>query len=384
MIRLFIEPTDVLVFRTGLPFDAGQDSYAAGMFPPSPEPLQGALRTVLAHALAGNQSFSETFATHAATLGDETQPGRFRMRGPFLARPDPTHPGKIERLYPPPADLYSDKNGVTRRLQPIELTEQSDVLTSWPDNTALRSFASGSTSKENRPFKHWLTNTELLAWQRGDADSIEDITGVDPGELWTYEPRIGIKQNSTTRVVDEGFLYRLEFVRLQPGVGLDIDIWLEGDGEIDEADLKQITAGATARLGGEGRSVRLHPLPPIADPVPTAGERSRLYLATPAVLADGWQPAGSDWSTLTKAAPIAVAIERYQPLGGWRMRIDPSRSTPLPLSDNGGGHKVLVRSIPAGSVYFFDTQIGWTATSRFTDDDQKRKIGYGLAVEGRW
>ncbi len=384
MIRVFIEPTDVLVFRTGLPFDAGQDSYAAGMFPPSPEPLQGALRTVLARALGRNRSLSETFAIHAATLGDETQPGRFRMRGPFLARTNPTNPGHIERLYPPPADLYCDRSGVTRGLRPVELTEQSDVLTSWPDDVALQLFAGSSASKEDRPFKHWLTSAELLAWQRGDEASIAGITGVSPSKLWTNEPRIGIKQNPEFRSVEDGFLYRLEFVRLLPGVGLDIDIWLEGNGELDEAGLKQFMNGATARLGGEGRSVRFHLLPLIADLAPPTRKRSRLYLATPGVLAEGWRPAGNDWSTLTHAAPDAVAIGRYQSLGGWHMRINPSRNAPIPLSDNSGGHKILVRGIPAGSVYFFNKQIDWSSISRFTDDDQKSKIGYGVAVEGRW
>ncbi len=47
-MRLFLEPTEPLLFRTGRPFDAGENSYAETLFPPTPETLQGAIRAAIA------------------------------------------------------------------------------------------------------------------------------------------------------------------------------------------------------------------------------------------------------------------------------------------------------------------------------------------------
>jgi CRISPR-associated protein Cmr3 len=47
-MRIFIEPVEPLLFRTGRPFVAGEYNFAASLFPPTPETLQGALRAAIA------------------------------------------------------------------------------------------------------------------------------------------------------------------------------------------------------------------------------------------------------------------------------------------------------------------------------------------------
>ena len=47
IIWLRLEPEDVLLFRDGRPFNAGQDFRAEGSFPPQPAPVVGAIRAAL-------------------------------------------------------------------------------------------------------------------------------------------------------------------------------------------------------------------------------------------------------------------------------------------------------------------------------------------------
>lgn len=369
MTRIFIEPTDVLIFRTGLPFDAGANSYARGMFPPSPEPLQGALREYLARSLADGRTLRQVFKERAPLLGNREHPGRFRMRGPFLARRSTHNPDTIERLYPPPADLELGEDHVPALLYPLDLASDT-LLTTWPGGQRLWRLSGQS---KGRAFSNWLTDDELANWQTGDPQRIAGIRGICPDKLWQPEPRFGIMHQRASKVVEEGFLYQLEFLRLQPGVGLDVDIWLDGH-EPDDRNLDQLLQSGWGRLGGEGRTARYKVVPAAPSHTPPQHQRTRLYLATPTLLSDGWQPAGGWVACGIGAQLVTATVPRYIAIGGWSMR----------LEDQGGDHKPLARHVPAGSVYYFDAPIAWTEADRLTDEPGKRKLGYGVCYAGAW
>src|SRR6266496_5802779 len=48
VMRIFIEPTEPLLFRTGRSFTAGENNFAESIFPPTPETMQGAVRAAIA------------------------------------------------------------------------------------------------------------------------------------------------------------------------------------------------------------------------------------------------------------------------------------------------------------------------------------------------
>ena len=80
-MRLFIEPSDVLLFRDGKPFSAGDDHAARSIFPPSPRTFQGAVRA----AILSRHGFD--MAKASSIIGDSNSYGRLQqMRGPFIAR----------------------------------------------------------------------------------------------------------------------------------------------------------------------------------------------------------------------------------------------------------------------------------------------------------
>ena len=61
-MRLFIEPNESLLFRTGRPFVAGENNFAESMFPPTPETLQGAVRATIAAYWEPGKTIEEAFA----------------------------------------------------------------------------------------------------------------------------------------------------------------------------------------------------------------------------------------------------------------------------------------------------------------------------------
>jgi hypothetical protein len=122
-------------------------------------------------------------------------------------------------------------------------------------------------------------------------------------------------------------------------------------------------------LGGERRAARFEVIFPSENTNEALEQQQQegnlLYLATPATFTRGWQP--RTWPT---AEPIAVAMERYQPIGGWQL--SPGRS--------GGKSKTLRRCVPAGSIYFFGSPV--QRIHSFTD--YGGQIGYGITYSGEY
>src|SRR5438876_12293276 len=114
-MRIFIEPTEPLLFRTGRPFNAGENNFAETVFPPPPETLQGALRAMIAvqwgktqtdKTRTINEIFNESDIVKliGRRVADHNVYGRFRITGLALGKRDEdTH--LVERLFPMPTHL---------------------------------------------------------------------------------------------------------------------------------------------------------------------------------------------------------------------------------------------------------------------------------------
>src|SRR5438874_788926 len=110
LMRLFIEPSETLLFRTGRPFTAGENNFADSLFPPTPETLQGALRAMLAikwgMAQPGRpKTLNKLFQPRSELvelIGSRATYGHFRITGFTLGWRDPKT-GMIDRLFPAPS-----------------------------------------------------------------------------------------------------------------------------------------------------------------------------------------------------------------------------------------------------------------------------------------
>ena len=375
-MRLFLEPTEPLLFRTGRAFDAGEGGFAETLFPPTPETMQGAVRAAIASYWADSKSLEEVFQDEGLTnlIGSRGAGyGRFRMTGLSLGRRKGE--GIVERLFPAPAHLLTvtekrKKDYLLLKPRKMEYPKCSDLA---EDAYYLFPEKDLETEGKREPFDDWLTESGLEKVLRSNVHFAKDDV-VPEKDILSRESRLGIGMDNSSKTTREGYLYQTQVIRLQPGYGFVIDLRLRNPamgpdtpyfGSFVEDDqtqqLLKLPNEGWVMLGGERRTARFEVLP--ASTTIEKTKRGKLvYLATPAALNDGWLP-----GTLP-ASPITAAIDHYRSIGGWEL--DPASS--------GGSSKTTRRCVPAGSVYFFQEPID--VTQPLTDYGME--IGYGIAYAG--
>lgn len=354
MMQIFIEPSDVLLFRDGRPFAAGQDHRAVSVFPPSPLTLQGAIRSrALADAFPDEHSF---FPTSSAEIGYSSDYGKLRLRGPFLAR---EHGGALTRYFPVPADVVTAGCGHPVALQPLPASEEFPFLSGSPAPHLLWA----RTSERVEAAAGWLSETELQRYLDGRSFELTREDGLFQRETRSHT---GIDSSVKRPRQDDmgGHLFQIEFVRLHAGTGL----WAEVAG-------LPIKPHGLLRIGGEGRAATYRE---VAGAVLSSERRVRgrfkLYFATAAFFSGGWQP--TDWSRFLQGGGVrlvAAAVSRFEPLAGF----DLAKKQ----------HKPMSGMVPPGSVYFFESEAEVTVADAVTDDRGPEKlgqIGFGQVFVGRW
>ena len=391
-MRLFFEPTEPLLFRTGRPFDVGENNFAESIFPPTPETLQGAVRAAIATYWDTGKNLDEIFRQKEITdlIGDRTQYGRFRITGITLGRyKKETMPETdIEQVFPAPSHILQEEGDKKHLLRLIPRGVQKDVYTDLPDNMQLLYPGKNieNTHGKLEPLHGWLTKGGLdtALWTNKDIAE-EDI--INTNDIFVLEPRMGIGMNNATKTTQEGQLYQVQKIRMNPHVdskyiyGFIIDVRLAQNStsgavpadseplvyDNQTQQLLKLPDKGWVTLGGERRAAHFTVLHSQSSQQIPKQLGTLLYLATPAVLDSGWQP--QVWPS-PLISPVAASISRYQSIGGWLL-------TP---GTGGGENKTMRRCVPAGSVYFFDQ----TVTMPQVLTDHGWQIGYGITYAGDW
>ncbi|GCE15843.1 type III-B CRISPR module-associated protein Cmr3 [Tengunoibacter tsumagoiensis] len=394
-MRIYIEPGESLMFRTGRPFQAGEDGFAESLFPPTPETIQGALRAAIAtqwglHQRPPLHNVSQIFRQREllSLIGDRHSYGRFRITGLTLGR---RRDGTIERLFPVPAHIIKVSVGEGKQreerflsMHPLAASDKN-VLTNTPEGIAHLLYPKEEVkmSQKAAVLSDWMTPRGLHAVLHDDLPSKEDL--VSRENIYTSEPRLGIGIENSSKTTKEGHLYQAHFVRMSEGYGFVIDIAL-GSTESSNTDLSRANELQTEEelsflqdgwltIGGEQRSARLFVLDRKdgaalqrgQEPeLHASGEKQFLYFATPAFFQRGWLPPTEQ----LRAPIVTAAINKYQTIGGWAL--EPGHA--------GGSPKTTHRCVPAGSIYFFDTSI--QVSQPLTEHGWQ--IGYGLTYTGVW
>lgn len=382
-MRIFLEPAEPLLFRTGRPFDAGDSGYAETRFPPTPETLQGAIRAAIATYWDQSKTLEEVFLQQELIdlIGNRSGYGRFRITGLALGRRRENK--AIERLFPPPAhlvmveDAQGNKQQLRLKPQPME-----SVISNLPDKLQYP-LPPLEIEGKLESLNSWLTELGLQKALRTYAPLTKDDV-VREDEIYKREPRLGIGIDNMTKTTREGFLYQTQMIRMQPDYGFVIDIRLrKQSSSAEDSSFESLMADDQTQghlllpdvgwimLGGERRTARFEVLTSPATDHENGIERIKkgtlLYLATPAAFERGWQP--NRWAA-PLTSPIAAAIERYQLIGGWALNPE----------DSGGKNKTMRRCVPAGSVYFFSEPVN--VIQPLTEYGME--IGYGITYTGEW
>lgn len=385
-MRLFIEPSDVWLFRNAKPFTAGADHRAASRFPPPPTTIQGAIRSkVLLErgvSLADYGKGTPTPETEAAArvIGwPSSQELPFRLAGPFLARREESG-GTITQLYPPPADLAQTKTAVggDRRfvcLRPLQETPfQTDLDRAggdllWAATTERLTAPEGWLTEQQ--FHTYLVDPETLVAQLNQTRVNPNEALVPEHRLFVREPRFGIALEHGVRRPAEGMLFEVEYIRPRQGVGLVVDI---GPNEGNEAPAIVQAFGPPGRcgvmaLGGESRAARWEVIDaePPAPLAPLHG-RFKVVLLTPALFTKGWEAENWDSFFSGHVELRAAAVGAPESISGWDIaRRRPKAARPV---------------VPVGSVYFFESREPVTFRGAFTDANAH--LGFGQIATGGW
>lgn len=315
---LFLEPHDVLHFRDGSPFDAGQQHGARSLFPPFPGTVAGALRAAILWRRWGREPQSKERWNQ---LVREVQEVELSLGPPVVARR--TSADSVEPFWSPPRDLLvhfkdddpDDHPSASAVARP--LSEELVALTDLP--APIRPVGVASVLR-HEPWTSWLSSTELSQVLQGDAPR-----QLQPRILWDHEPRTGVGLTSA-KTAQEGLLYQIAAVRPRPQVGLAV--------EVKSKLPKELSSSPATRLGGEGRLTGLQWIQPPALPKPGIPKdgRFKLYLSSPLV-----GLATPQWPGATL---VGALLGRPEAVGGWDLQKQAPRE--------------MKQAFPAGSILFFE------------------------------
>lgn len=343
-----LDPLDTLFFRDGKPFTMGEDTWADGIFPPSPSVIYGALR-------------SAYFSNHIKELKKATKeddPTKdLRIVGVYLSDKDNTY-------LPLPNDCVKKKDDKESRVSVLSMNELTGKKSSCPTQYTLK-----GEKVEN--VERGLININLLKeYLECTKNSFSPILKMADRVL--SEPKIGIGIDNKTGTSEEGKLYRVGMNRLD---NLSLLIDFEG------LDLPE---SGMMKLGGESKAVSYKELKPeefkpvkfSVDNSRLDGKRFKLYLSTPAIFKKGWLPEWMDEKTLTgtykglELKLLTASIGKPILIGGFDMKA----RKPKPM------HK----AVPAGSVYYFegDFKKAFEIFNRTAISDFNSEQGFGIAYVG--
>jgi CRISPR-associated protein Cmr3 len=365
---ILIEPSDVWLFRDGRPFGPNERGKAVSLFPPTPRTMQGVIRSALL-AQAG-ASFTDQ-STWPVEVGTPDNFGTLELRGPLIAKREGD---ACRRFFALPLDVSRLQNG-WHSLSP---RSGSRFETNW--DPALQPLLPPEDSEPSKFDTGLLDESGFLSYLRGG--QLTDARVIQSDCLYRYEARVGVQIDSQSKRPPEGMLYQVEFVRLEWGVGLLLEV---SGVSLSNTGLLQ--------LGGEARAGFYKTVPTAMDlprdertPSLSHGKRHfKLCFATPAIFNNGWLPAWLDPQSLLgkqgdrrgEAAGrlVSAAVGKPQPIGGRDIaRRDRQRA--------------IRRAVPAGSVYFFETEASADEVFETFDgqcvSDADARIGFGLCFVGGW
>jgi CRISPR-associated protein Cmr3 len=361
---LFIEPSDVWLFRDGKPFDAGADHRAASLFPPNPSTLQGAIRSnVLALYGVDFEDFRRGQAAPEihAQIGYPPTPGAkgnasgrlgsLQLHGPYLARCEGS---KIQPYFPCPLDLLEVDGKITR----LKAQQADPFEANWPAESTLVPLIVPDEKTPGEPVVDWLSAEGLKQYLNGGIPPRGEF--VSHSTLFEQEPRFGIGLETASKRPQEGLLYQVEYIRPQKGVGLLV--------EVQGLDESQWGEAGVFSMGGEGRAARYRVTGNALEGLSSPEDGSKLYLPVPTYFEKGWLP--RTWDDFFSPAPTlkSAAVGHSRAIGGW----DVAHNRQKPMR----------RFVPAGSVYIFDQSLKPTGSS-VCDDTTDAQMGYGTYFIGR-
>ncbi len=410
---LKLTPNDILFFRGTEPFNAGETGYIRSQFPPSPSVIQGAVRTGLLEANGVDlrdytSNYSGILSSKSALMelvgppkhGFEVAGAmQLDLLGPFVVL-------DREVLLPVPFDLVKRKVqdgdnllylspmdnplkcdlGNLRTPSAKEATAVETLKGSWlrTKDDILRSYLTGKPLSISEATVKLLESEIAEQHSNGFSSTINSRVH--------SEHKVGLALQERTKIAQEGMLYYISPLRFGEDVHLVVGL---------RNDLQNLRLPDILHLGGEGRFVVVEKTSPINLPFPnevvdkinsSTPHRFKLVLLQPTIFLQddsekesSWLPNGFSKSTHDgydcwegelgglRCRLISACVPGYHKIGGW----DIARNAP----------SGTYRAVPAGSVYFFETEASGEDVVRALHDQKIgsfSKLGFGHCIIGGW
>ncbi len=366
---LGLEPNDTLFFRGPEPFNAGESGYVASEFPPTPRTLQGAVRAAFLEANGVDMNEYVDGRVNGPiieALGRADEEIKLDLRGPYLTRDG-------ELCVPAPLDL-AERDGKLESLAPSENRIATDI-----GDVRLLEYPDGAAKVEGK----WLPLEDLECLLAGGEVSADSLFA-PLGSSFYQEPKVGLARDAERRAAAEGMLYSILTLRAGDGAGFAASI----RGLPQEAHFPELL-----KWGGEGRFVWSREIEApktgtyreaVAARIDEAGA-FRLVFLQPALFGGGWLPDGFEREETEggirwrgelagiECAIVSAVVDKPRRVGGWDMK----NRRPHPLKPH----------VPAGSVYFFETEAAGESVVAARDDaklGEHANMGFGQVLIGGW
>jgi len=320
-MKLALSPLDTWFFRDSTPFDrdASPQAGVAGVFPPHPPTVTGAIRAALALRNGWSGSGPWNGALQQALGARVEDLGALRFTGPFVLRGNAP-------VFPTPLHVvgHAPEGGAW---QPVAMLRpgRSTLASDLGPASRLPEVAPGFPTVSGRlepGARTWVTLDGLRQILTGALPDDDHL--LPERELWTAEPRVGIERETGSRTTKDKALYSTRHARLRAGVGIGVSVEGVPEGW-------KTLVGSMLPLGGESRLASCEPWETAAPVDLGDGARSgscplTLVALTPVLLSSGalW---GKDPLSASGARVVSACVGAPLRIGGW----DSLARRPFPL-----------------------------------------------------
>jgi len=358
-MRIKIDAIDTLFFKDGKPFSMGEETWADGIFPPSPSVIYGAL---CSYILSENNSYTK--------IKQEELFNELKITNIFYRI-------KNDNYFPLPLDFVYKKNKSAAeknrekntKLYKVSLLtgKQMNVVSSIPNPISVIRADDEVEGLSNA----FINDTTLLNYLQGYIDS--EIDCIDINDHLIIESKIGIGRDNKTHTTEESKLYRVGMRRPK---NFSIIVDLKG--------IEQINKKTNfIKLGAEGKIAKISQAKisySFQNDISITSNYFKIYLQTPSFFKKGWLPSWIDENTFIgqyndlKLKLITAFIGKPLNLGGFDML----KKMPKPMR----------KAVPAGSVYYFEIlngdfeKVKNSFNNKSISEFNTDIFGYGLALVG--
>jgi CRISPR-associated protein Cmr3 len=328
IIRL--TPLDTFFFRDARSFEAGEDTWAQGVFPPPPSVLYGALASAY-YAHKQNFHLSDDENTNSK---QREQLQNFTITGLFLS----VHDGRI--ILPIPKDVVKIKD--KDELQYLK-RKPNTLISSVNTQELLYS------DEKAEEAKGYITDSAYQRVLVKDNINLSEFYN----DILISEHKTGIGRDKQTYTTNEGELYSVSMQRFntEKYKKCSIVIACEGIDLPKSGILKLGSKKAFSYTTDKDSSLTQNNF--IAPPSKQDMKDNifRLCFITPCIFQKGWIPEWLDENSLQGTVPdtnlklelVTAVLGKPVLLGGFNMKARKGKGFPKPM----------YKMIPEGSVYYF-------------------------------